>query len=690
MNLRLNKTLLKLVTLSVVVATLFSCKEKQPPVTPVTPTPELKVTMGEIAQNTAEVVFEVSDATQVAYLYVLASDAAAAPAAADVFAAGNTIDVVEGPLTAELSELETETSYVLYSAAVNQDVYCDVVKTPFTTLAEPKMLSFVSASRTDFTYDIATEEGQNYYHTYFEGWFFEYKLAQEQYIEGDEFKLDVFLFNLLAEYGYPETSPKTITWTAGQENPLRSAAALLVPGKEYYAVAGLFDEQAVNWTGVPEYISFKMEDPLESTSTVHASVYEIAPEEVSIRMEPDEDVAFFFYNLHSKGSYDSYKEANGEEGMMNYMYEYGYPAQNLYTDTWGVAPGESYMLGIYGVDKNGGHFFTEMQVDAPNHTPSIELLMQPYDREMQGYHGYDSFQINGRFQHLNDLNTSNIFCFSTPMPREQFDGYIAMADQFGITGLSGLSMEELEQQGASMYALFYAALNQLYPMDYFEDIAEQVQDRGMFEYIVGDLESATEYVYMVMCADGEDFYCKIITAATNAYTGPVEASEEYKAYLGDWKLTGMSTLDWSTYHDYNLRIEELTPNVSYSVSGWSDIGLEFPFEMRFNEIDGTVSVQVPQTVGQVQIQGVTYDVVFTGKIYVSGYDDLFVVPDYSGTAYTGYINGSRLAMFSTIFQHNGMETDFYSMGYVAYNPEDKSYYSLTSYDLIYFQINKMQ
>lgn len=201
----------------------------------------------------------------------------------------------------------------------------------------------------------------------------------------------------------------------------------------------------------------------------------------------------------------------------------------------------------------------------------------------------------------------------------------------------------------------------------------------------------------VSLTPGKDYYVMAAAIENESWTGEpslipftMPASDGYKAFLGNWTVLGQTTADWSTYENYNLRIEELTPNRSFKVYGWSKsaISQELPFVMRYHPETGKISVDGPQVLGKKTVDGKEMDVVFTGKMYASGYDDLVLVLGYNGPIYTGTLTGDHLSMFGEMIKIGGRDKEFMSMNYILQYEDDNYFVEGDEYDLVYFRINR--
>lgn len=659
-------------------------------------TPVVTLTAGEITENQVEFYLSAEDADEVAYGYVIAAEEAQELTAEALFDGEYVFAATADPIAHVISDLTAATEYIIYAAAradVDDEVlYGEVKKLTVTTAEGPKFLELVSTSKTGFSYKVNAEEGDTFYHTYFEGWFFEYNYELNKYyaeLEGVEFDPTVFVWNLLAQYGemteMNASNGGVIEWYAGKENVGRDSEAFLVPGETYYAVAALIAPSGAEWLSTPSIISFDMEEPGVSPYTAECSVYDVNPYSASLRMEIDETVVnFIMWDLFPLNQYKMYVADYGKEWIMDYVSEYsldkGQARTNSYTDTWTVTPGSSYMLCVYGVDYNGDEFYTEMQVNVPLPEPSMNLYMAPYERELEGYTTYNTLKLSGSFADFVglDYESSVYFLAGGPVEKTVFDEAVAAA------GLSGTA-EELQANGEMMYTVGQSIGLSSVAAD--EDILAQLKEGNSFDKIYTELKPDTEYVNMMIAMYDGEVICRLASAKTDPAPVDVVESDAYKAFLGNWTVTGKQTADWSTYASYNLTFERLTSNRSFLVYGWSSqqVGQDFPFVANFNESTGKISIQTPQVLGTVTIEDYEYEIHFVGKAKRSGYDDLIVLSEYDGIAYTGKVNEPYLTLLSEFFQYAGEWKEYMSMSYVLYDPVRKEYYGLEPYDLVYFQ-----
>lgn len=656
------------------------------------PVPRPVVDIQLINEGDAEIEITLAayGADQMAY-YVVGADDTATVEASAVFAKGTSKPASETPENIVISDLTAGTSYNIYAAAVKADVYSDVVSIAVTTTV-PVVHSLISNVQPDginVSYMVDLGDHSQCYHTYIEKWLYDYQLSVAMQTAGPEFDRDNFIRNMLADYGVECNASGLCEWKAGEDHPTRRTVSL-TPGKEYYVIAAALDNDA--WSAEkPSLVPFKMPDPNGmSSENIELVVTELTNETVTVRMECDETkVAFFFFDLYGKQQFDEFKAEKGEYGMMDFLFEYndGNVSSNTYTDKRAVDAGESYMLAVYGIDYNGCEIYRELQIDVPGYAPSIELDVTTYERELQGYHDYDTFLMTFEPKHFaGDLDPETTYCSMLPIDRATFDAYLGY---FGLEGMDLPQLEELfAQQPEMLLQLSY--MMYFYPITSDEAAVAALQKEGYFERVFADLNPDTEYVVAAMAFDGETPVVRLVSARTAVMPEQQQASEAYKAYLGEWTLKGKSTADWLTYETYDLRIEELTPNRSFKVYGWSHSALsqEFPFVMRFHPETGKISVDGPQLLGTTTLNDKEMEVWFYGKMYVSGYDDLVVLLGYNGPMYTGSLSGSHLSMFSEILSVEGTSKEFMAMNYLLRDGDDFYKMEDDGYDLVYFSIDR--
>lgn len=658
---------------------------------PVTP-PTVAVELGRVTETEIEIKLSAKDADKMAYYVVETTDAASIPDAATVFELGESSQAFETPESFEILDLKSGTAYTVYAAASKGDTYSEVASVDATTEVPVvhELITDVQASGLSVSYNIDLQEGNICYHAYVEKWYYDLALMSAMQTAGPEFDRNAFMYNLLSEVGVPCEVSGPFVWTAGEDHPIRRTVSL-TPGKDYYVIAASFVNES--WAGEPSLIPFTMlESKGASAEDIDISIDDLTTESVTLRMACDETkIAFFFYDFYEKSQFDAFKAEKGERGMMDYLFEYndGNVSGNTYTDKWIVDSGKSYVLALYGVDYNGCEIYKEFQVDVPLPTPVLALDIIPYERELQGYHDYDTFLMS--FEPLyftNGLNVDRMFCSVMPMEKAMFDEYMGMF--FGLSGASLSDIEQLLSQQEYFY-MFYSYMSTFYVNPIYDDTEiDSLTKNGYFERVFTGLNADTEYVFIAIAFDGDTPVVRLASARTAAYPESAEASDGYKAFLGNWTVLGQTTADWTSYENYNLRIEELTPNRSFKVYGWSrtSISQEFPFVMRYHPETGKVSVDGPQVLGKKTVDGKEMDVVFIGKMYASGYDKLVVILGYNGPVYTGSLNGDNLSMFGEMIKVGGRDKEFMSMNYMLQYEDDNYYVAGDEEDLVYFRISR--
>ena len=673
---------------------MVSCKDPQPTPEVQDPKPEITITKGEVTESQIEFFLSAKDADEVAYYFVETTDEVPVIKIEALFEIGEVFAASEEPVSYVMEGLKPESEYTVYAAASKEGKYFSEMQTlAITTAEKPGILQLVSKSKKGFTYSINVEPGQQYIHTYLEGWYFEYYLASSRDQEGDEFDESVFVWNLLADHGILSESSQEFEWYTGKEHPVRGDVAYMVPGTHYYVLAALWDEDLGGWTEAPVVGVVKLDEPGKSDKTVNCTVDGISPYHVSIRMEMDgEQVSFMMWDFFEKSQYKAFVAENGVEGIMAYVAEYslgkGQAKTNTYTDTWTVDPGTSYILCLYGVDHNGDEFYTELDVAVPMPDAKLYLSMKPYEREMEGYNTYNTLKVEATYADFVNLDyaSSAFILAGGPVEKATFDAMVEAA------GLSG-SLEELEAQGEMLYALGVANFG-LNPASVDDEILTALNNRGFFNKIYTDLTPDTEYIYMVMAHYDGQMMCRLVSAKTDPAPVDVTESEAYKAFLGNWDVTGMDTQNWDNKNQktFHLTIDRLTSNRSYKIYGWSTgtLGDEFPFEAGFDEASGKMTISTPQTLGEVEIEGKIYEVRFVGKAR-NKYDpdNFMVLYDYEGLAYKVTMNEPYLHFNSESFQYAGEWMDFKSLSYVYYDKETKEYFKAEPYDLTQFQVKRV-
>ena len=476
--------------LSILMLSMVSCKKPEPQVED--PKPQITITEGMVTENSIEFFLSATEADEVAYYFMETTDEVPLLTVEGLFKGENVFAASAEPVSFIMENLKPETEYTVYAAASKEGKYFSEIKElTINTAEKPKLLQFLSKSKTGFSYKVNAEEGQQYFHTYLEGWYFEYMFESAKYEDGEEFDEKVFIWNLLADHGIFDESAKEFEWYTGKEHPMRGDVAFIVPGTRYYVLTALWNEDMGGWIEKPEVIGFDLEEPGTSNSTIDCSIDGLSPYSVSIRMEMDADqVSFYMWDFFEKSQYKSYVAENGIEGIMAYVSEYalgkGQAKVNTYTDTWSVDPGTSYMLCVYGVDHNGDEFYTELEVDVPMPDAKIYLGMEPYERELEGYNTYNTLKVYAEYADFVNLDyaSSAFYLAGGPVEKSFFDMLMESA------GLSG-TLEELEAQGEILYALGQANMG-LNPVSVDEEILAALNERGFFNKIYTGLNPDTE------------------------------------------------------------------------------------------------------------------------------------------------------------------------------------------------------
>ena len=681
------------IMLGVLSLNMVSCKQPEPQVED--PKPEIAITKGMVTENQIEFFLSATDADEVAYLFMDTTDDVPLLTVENLFKGENVFAASAEPVSFIMENLTPDTEYTVYAAASKEGKYFSEIKSlTINTSEKPKLLQFLSKSKTGFSYKINSEAGQQYLHTFLEGWYFEYMLEKSMYEDGEEFDESIFVWNLLADNGILGDAPQEYNWATGVDHPVRGDVAYIVPGTRYYVLASIWDEDNGGWTEKPEVIGIQLEKPGKSDKTVACSIESLTPYSASIRMEMNSmEVSFMMWDFFEKSQYKSYVAENGIEGMMAYVAEYalgkGQAKTNTYTDTWTVAPGTSYMLCVYGVDRNGDEFYTELEVKVPMPDAKIHLSMKPYEREMEGYNTYNTLKVEATYaDFVNfDYETSAFILAGGPVAKADF---YAMVEAAGLSG----TLDELEAQGEMLYALGVANMG-LNPVSADAEVLDALNSRDFFNKIYTGLNPDTEYIYMVMAHYDDQMMCRLVSAKTDPVPYDLIESEAYKAFLGNWDVTGMDTINWDNKNQktFHLTIDRLTSNRSYKVYGWSTslLGQEFPFEAGFDEASGKMTISTPQRLGEVVIEGKTYEVHFVGKAR-NAYDpdNFMVLSDYEGLAYKVTMNEPYLHFNSEFFQYGGEWKEFKSLSYVFYDKEEGGYYMAEQYDLTQFQVKRAE
>ncbi len=674
----------RLISAFAVVGLLFgasACSKDE--TAPKDPEPNVVLEEGTCDSESITISLSATEAEEMAYLITEENETGTAEIGVEaptVFSMGIILPASETPQEIVIPELKSSTAYVILAAARHGEFSSGVSVIKVTTPMPEKLLSAISATKNSLTYKVDAPKDMTYRHSYIAGWYYDLLLEDTQETEGSEFNMSVFLWNLLADYGYEGTGSQEYTWTAGDEDPAHGGKTRLVGGHKYYAIMSPINGET-EWLETPEAVAIELEEPGASSESVTITADKIEYEQVTIRMECDpEKVYFYYYDLYPKNQYDAYFAEKGEEGMMEYLYEYGYVADNTYTDRWGAQMGGEYVLALMGVDYAGDTFYQTAEFTTPVPDPSISLTLQTYERELDGYYAYNTLRMYAVPSYFTEIDPE--YVFYALMKKSFVEEYLSYA---GMT-LEDLKDPERFLSAYSMLSSYFSGLT--------EEQAATLQSDGDIEGIYQmtttyeEIEPDTEYCYILAILNGEQFIANYATTKTEPQTATGEAEEEYKAYLGNWTVTGQSTEDWSTEKVYNLRIEQLTANRSFKVYGWSDseVAEDFPFIMRYDTSTKKYWIEASQELGTATIEGEEMTIALVPLFKLSG-DQLYVLGGYSEKVYSGKIVDDRLQFFSETFMYDGRTYSFSSISYVAIDSEG-NYNRLDAHDVVNFRVNR--
>lgn len=649
---------------------------------PELPTPSISLILGEVTASTVELEYIVTNATEAALLCLPANQTA--PTELQLLEMGTPLTPSGEKLSQKIESLTPETDYTLYAVAKNQAGEYGRIRTlSFTTLEFKEDLLFpeathiasVSADKMSFTYAVSCDSEEDYYmHTYLEGWLFEYLLMQRYMTDGEEFEMDVFLKQCLADYGFHTQGSAEHTWCAGDPNDARAPFfATIVGGKSYYVLYAPINAAANDFLGEAEVITLMTEPAGESDNSLYIQEEALSSQSITVRMECARGIRFFFYNLFETEQVESYKGQHGIEGMKDYLYEYGYAVANTYTDSWTINPSTSYTLCVLGVDTSGDTFYQEQVYESPELIPTVSVTLRPYERELMGFHAYDTFELtvypwNFYDEQINPAKIRHLFATRSEVE----------------AALGSLTLAELAEDPSEEHiALLDSLLENL-----SEEVQAMISDYGYISSLMAELEPDTEYCYLAVFPWRDGWKVGYAVKATEPFYGGDEATDAYKAYLGEWVVVGQSSEDYYTRDSYHIRFEELVSNRSYKVFGWSKsvLGEEFPFEARFHPETGKISIESIQQLGRMVIGEYEYVIVFTGMTSAGG----SITPHggYSGVVYEGRCDGTHLSMFPAMFQYNGYDYNFVSMAYSAYYYGDFYAMDGDEYPIVNFTVDR--
>ena len=658
--------------LAAVSAFLVSCKEDNPEEKEI---PEVK--LAYVGSDSQSITFTLtsSDAEEMAYYYTSDAEEGKKLLSGElVFSLGTAAEVSAEPVEVTIPDLAPETAYWVYASARKGYEYSVTDSIRVVTPAVARYLSAGDVSAVSLSYKVDAPEGATYRHMYLEGWDFNDQLASAMESEGNEFDMNVFLWNLLADYGHDAQGSQTFTWKNGDEDVLKGKSVSLYGGHRYVAIFS-FIEGETSWKGDAEFVEMDLPAAGKSSESVEFTDETVTADKVRVRMDFDNTkVSFISYGLYKKESYDAKLAADGEDGMKNYLYEYGYKAWNTYTDAWTAESGTEYVLAVMGVDMNGDSFLCSKVYATPLPEPVLDIKMVAYDRELEGYHDYSTVKVDVTMKNFVDLNYEEVVRAAL-MPKSQWE---ATFMEFGMSP---------EDCIATMPETAWYMI----PTPFQGSEITSLKEKGTCTRIESDLESDTEYIFVVMFPYNEQWYFKSATVTLAEEPEEGEATAGYKAFLGNWTVSGKASPGYKDM-TYSLRFEQLTVNRSYKVYGWSksSAGEDFPFVARYDSASGKILIDGYQKLGTTAIEGKNYEIRLAALIPFSGVNAMC---NYDGTIYKGTVRdaGSQqvLALSPEFFMRDGKTYEVQSMGYAAVNADTGSLEGgLDEFDMMEFKITR--
>lgn len=532
------------------------------------------------------------------------------------------------------------------------------------------LLAFVEATKTSFSYRIDTGLADHVFHTYLEKWAYDelWGAFITQYPDNPDRTL--FIRSVLAEFGLEVVGPQTVTWNAGDENLPREGFANITGGKSYYALAATADPEKGEWTGEADAVEFVVPEPDRSSATVTIDLLDLQPELLESCITPDENIRFYFYHLFQKAVVDAFIAQFGQEAFENHIYEYGYCSDSPYTDLWRMEPGMEYLIAVFGVDRQGDVMYADKAFRAPEHQPEVVVSLQPYENELQGYFAYENLELHVGLQNFGDVTHEQATW--TLLEQEQVDQALAMAGE-------GATLETCINEGY------------IYTMPIAPEWFEQIGQTNTFSHLFEGVAPETDYVFLFVTFDAEqNMVLGRDDATTPAAPSAGQTDPEYLAYLGSWRLEGQSTEDWTTPLAYDLTIEQLTPNRSFLVRGWSQsaVGQEFPFVMNYNPDTKQAYINAPQYLGTSTVGGTECEVVFAGMFVgrLSDFLSIYIAPTYK--AYEIQQRDNRLAFFPELFRYEDQDHSFASLGYNGKTAEGFVAFEGDAYQPVNFRVQR--
>lgn len=532
------------------------------------------------------------------------------------------------------------------------------------------LLAFVEATKTSFSYRIDTGLADHVFHTYLEKWAYDelWGAFITQYPDNPDRTL--FIRSVLAEFGLEVVGPQTVTWNAGDENLPREGFANITGGKSYYALAATADPEKGEWTGEADAVEFVVPEPDRSSATVTIDLLDLQPELLESCITPDENIRFYFYHLFQKAVVDAFIAQFGQEAFENHIYEYGYCSDSPYTDLWRMEPGMEYLIAVFGVDRQGDVMYADKAFRAPEHQPEVVVSLQPYENELQGYFAYENLELHVGLQNFGDVTHEQATW--TLLEQEQVDQALAMAGE-------GATLETCINEGY------------IYTMPIAPEWFEQIGQTNTFSHLFEGVAPETDYVFLFVTFDAEqNMVLGRGDATTPAAPSAGQTDPEYLAYLGSWRLEGQSTEDWTTPLAYDLTIEQLTPNRSFLVRGWSQsaVGQEFPFVMNYDPDTKQAYINAPQYLGTSTVGGTECEVVFAGMFVgrLSDFLSIYIAPTYK--AYEIQQRDNRLAFFPELFRYEDQDHSFASLGYNGKTAEGFVAFEGDAYQPVNFRVQR--
>lgn len=644
--------------------------------------PEVEISLEVSSAGLDKISFSIdaTEGAEAAYLFATTEEIGGSKMTAEnIFVLGSSVDAETFPATVDITgDIAPNIEYTILAAARKGDKYSEVA-TATAIVEKTGILSFTDATKTSFTYRISNTGNRTYFHTYFEKWFFEYIKEYYESYAGEPLSVQETCELALMDFGKQETGDKEITWNAGDPNDLRGegACANITPGKEYMAVAAIYDPSTQKFD-TAEIVEFSTPEAGKSQATVSVEIEDLTEYGMLSVITPDENVRFYYYSAFLKEEFDRVVESEGEEFFEDYLFIYGDACYNEYTTKWSFTnPGVPYVLSVYGIDINGDTFLYNEVVTPPAIVPEISINLQPFDSETAS--GFNTLKMEAGFANFeNPIIPGNIY-FAGPFTTES----IGMGIEDCMNSLDGLVNTILLP--VSMY----------HP-DWLEQISstggdfEAILDTDMF---FSPLSADKTYYTIVALVDSEGKVQYASYGEGRTAKTPSDADDpDYSAYIGNWTLKGQSTGDnWGERVSYDLRIEENVKNHSFKVYGWSGTSAsqEHPFIMNYDPETKGIYVKGPQNFGDMPDDPES-DLVFGGMILYGVTDHLTFCYDSYGTIFTGKRQDDMLSIFGEVIEVDLMPYEYMTMNYVSIKKDFSGVSRLegATEDIIYFNISR--